>query len=441
MASGWRAYIDPAVGRMLPLGFCAALPWVLIYGTLSFRLREAGIALSTIGMMSWIALIYPCKWMWSPVLDQIGLPVLSAWLGRRRSWLLLSQCMAIGGLWWMSSTDAQTHLGWLLAATMLTAFAGATQDVALDAYRIESTLAEYQGAAAAVYQTGYRLGMIWAGAGALWLAAWSAASPSAALAYDATGWQIAYRIMALSLLVGPLTLLLGSGAPILTQAGQSQAERQAISEKAALNWLSPLKDFFQRYRWQTVLLLAFISSYRFPSIFMGIMSNPFYHDLGFSKSQVAAVSKIYGVVMALTGGFAGGALLVRMGLRRMLWVAPVVSSLAILLYVLLANQGPDIRFLMLAVSVDNFAEGIAGTVFIAYLSGLANRRFTASQYAILSSATVLLPKLAGGFSGVLVEHLGYARFFTLCSFSGGIALVLLYWVQRTVQEPLTPASN
>jgi PAT family beta-lactamase induction signal transducer AmpG len=441
--ASWRAYLNPAVRRMLPLGFCAALPWVLIYGTLSFRLREAGITLATIGMMSWIALIYPCKWMWSPFLDQWRLPWLYVWFGQRRSWLLLAQCLAAGGLWFMASTDARTHLGLLMIATLLTAVAGATQDIALDAYRIESTSAECQGAAAAVYQTGYRLGMIWAGAGALWLAA--RASTGAALDYDPAGWAFAYRAMAISMATGMAAVLLTSdcrsgltGKPLApADDAVTAAAGQMIGSSAPLDWLAPLRDFASRYGWHAILLLLFVSSYRFPSIFMGIMSNPFYHDLGFAKQEVAAVSKIYGVVMALGGGFLGGALLVRVGLRRLLWVAPVCSSLAILLYVMLAQKGADLRFLILAVSIDNFTEGIAGTVFIAYLSGLANRRFTAAQYAMLSSATVLLPKVAGGFSGTLVEHVGYPAFFVSSAALGIVTLLLLWAVQRWLPQTLT----
>jgi PAT family beta-lactamase induction signal transducer AmpG len=423
--SGWRAYLDPSVLRMLPLGFCAALPWVLIYGTLSYRLREGGTALSTIGMMSWIALVYPGKWIWSPLLDHLDLPWLSARLGRRRAWLVAAQASAALGLAWMAGCDPTHDLNRLMAATVLTALAGATQDVALDAYRIESTDLSRQAASAAVYQSGYRLGMIWAGAGALWLAAVADPVP-------AQGWRVAYDCMALSLLIGPLTVLLGTRAMPVAEAPDNPDPR--FVRRAWQSALSPLLDFARRYRWHALLLLAFISSFRFASIFMGIMSNPFYHDLGFTKQQVAAVSKIYGVAMALIGGFAGGALVLRWGLRRMLWIAPVVSSLAILPYAALAQHGPSVAFLTLVISLDNFAEGVAGTVFIAYLSSLTDRKHTASQYAILSSATVLLPKLAGGFSGWLVESIGYSAFFCLSAATGAIALVLLALVQRYVPD-------
>lgn len=421
---GWRAYLDPGVARMLPLGFCAALPWVLIYGTLSYRLREAGTALSTIGMMSWIALIYPGKWLWSPLLDYLELPWLGQRLGRRRAWLLAAQVCAALGLFWMARCDLSQGLDGLMLATVFTALAGATQDVALDAYRIEATELAHQAASAAVYQSGYRLGMIWAGAGALWIAAVADPVP-------AQGWRDAYQVMAFSLLLGPVVVLASARAPVPQAAPAVRDSGLARSWRLAL---APLLDFARRYRWHALLLLAFISSYRFASIFMGIMSNPFYHDLGFTKQQVAAVSKVYGVAMALAGGFAGGALVARWGIARMLWFAPVVSSAAILLYVLLASQGAHIGYLTLAISVDNFAEGIAGTVFIAYLSGLTNRNYTASQYAILSSATVLLPKFAGGFSGWIVESIGYQAFFCLSAASGLVTLALLALVRRYVPD-------
>jgi len=425
----WRVYADPAVLRMLVLGFSSALPYVMIYGTLSYRLREAGIGLAAIGFWSWVGLVYPFKWTWSPLLDRVALPGLTRALGRRRSWLLLSQATVVAGLLLMAVIDPQRHLAWLIACTLLTAIGGATQDIALDAYRIESARPEQQAAMAAMYQSGYRIGMIWAGAGALWLAARAAAGDNA---YHAQAWTVSYAVMAASMLVGMVAVAL---APEVRAAGGSApgatgALAAAPVRPAAL--LAPFADFARRFGWYGLILLALISSYRLANITMGVMANPFYHDLGFTKDQVAAVSKIYGVVMALAGGFVGGVLTLRVGLARMMWAAALVSSASILFYAWLATRGPDIGVLILAISVDNFSEGIAGTVFIAFLSGLARREFSATQYALLSSATTLASKLVAGFSGVAVEALGYPAFFCLCAASGCLPLALLWATQRWV---------
>jgi PAT family beta-lactamase induction signal transducer AmpG len=425
-AAAWRVYTEPAVLRMLVLGFAAGMPLVLIYGTLSFRLREAGIALSTIGFLSWVVLVYPLKWTWAPLLDRLAVPLLTRRLGRRRSWLLVAQAAAIAGLLAMAMVDPQRDLPLLIGCAVLTALAGATQDVALDAYRIESVAVERQAAMAAMYQSGYRIGMIWAGAGALWIAARASAS---APGYRHEAWTAAYAVMALSMIAGMLAV---AGSPEAAAPGAGAPAFASVSRPRGPGLFEPFAEFVRRYRWHALLVLALVSSYRFANILMGVMANPFYHDIGFSKDQVAAVSKIYGVAMALLGGFAGGALVLRVGLARMMWAAALVSSASILLYALLATRGPDLQLLIVAVSTDNFAEGIAGTVFIAYLSGLTNRAFSATQYAFLSSMMLLVPKLAGGFSGTLVEAVGYPAFFCGCAASGLVAVALVWATQRYV---------
>jgi len=420
--SAWRVYAEPAVLRMLVLGFAAGLPLLLIYGTLSFRLREAGVGRPAIGFLSWVALAYPFKWVWAPLLDRLPVPLLTRRLGRRRAWLLVAQGAVILGLLSMALLDAQRDLPLLTACALFTAMAGATQDIALDAYRIESAGVERQAALAAAYQTGYRFGMIWAGAGALWIAARAAGGD----AYRPEAWALSYAVMAASMLVGMLAV-----AWTREQAsGSAEPEGGAPPRHATL--LEPFADFLRRYRWHAVLLLALVSSYRFANIVMGVMANPFYHDIGFTKEQVAAVSKVYGVVMALLGGIVGGALTLRVGIPRMMWGAALVSSSSILLYAWLAARGPDLTLLVVAVSTDNFAEGIAGTVFIAYLSGLTNRAYSATQYALLSSVTLLVPKFVAGFSGIAVDAFGYAAFFCGCAASGTIALTLVWATQRYV---------
>jgi len=426
MLGALRMYGEPAVRRMLPLGFAAGLPLLLVYGTLSFRLREAGIDRATIGFASWVALAYAFKWVWAPLVDRVSVPVLTRRLGQRRAWLLLAQCGVIVGLTAMALTDPAIELTRLIGFALLTAWASATQDIALDAYRIESAALERQAALAAAYQTGYRIAMIWAGAGALWIAARSASGTG----YQAHAWTVAYLVMAASMLIGMIAVLRASER--LAEKSDSQPlPWRAQVRRAAVD---PFVDFFARHGRYALLFLALASCYRISDIVMGVMANPFYVDAGFSKDEVAEVSKVYGLVMTLAGGFAGGWLVARFGVRHILPAAAAASSTAVLLFAWLATLGHDLPMLVVAVTADNFASGVAGTTFIAYLSGLTSARFTATQYALLSSLTVLLPKLLAGTSGMLVNAFGYPRFFVGAALLGVPVVALAALVARMFER-------
>jgi PAT family beta-lactamase induction signal transducer AmpG len=418
---------------MLVLGFAAGLPLLLIYGTLSFRLREAGVSRPTVGFFSWVALVYTGKWLWAPLADRLSVPLLTQRLGRRRAWLLVAQAAVIAGLLLMGMVDPQRNLPLLAACALFTAFAGATQDICLDAYRIESAPLLRQAAMAAAYQTGYRLGMIWAGAGALWITARAAGGSDA---YQHAAWTVSYAVMAASMFVGMAAVWWNPRSALAPSAPDASpvARPAAAGQGWRAQLLEPFVDFVRRYGWHAFLLLGLVSSYRLANIVMGVMANTFYHDIGFTKDQVAAVSKVYGVVMALLGGFVGGALTLRLGIARMMWAAALVSSASILFYAVLATRGPDIGLLVLAVSTDNFAEGVAGTVFIAFLSGLTRREFSATQYAVLSSIMLFAPKFVAGFSGIVVDAVGYAAFFCGCAASGVIPLTLVWAVQRYLPD-------
>jgi PAT family beta-lactamase induction signal transducer AmpG len=429
-------YREPAVVRMLFLGFSAGLPLLLVFGTLSFWLREAGVDRTTIGFVSWVALAYAFKWAWAPLVDRLPLPWLTARLGRRRSWLLASQLAVAAGLTGMALTDPALHLRLLVIIALLTAFASATQDIALDAYRIESAATEKQAALAAAYQTGYRLAMIWAGAGALAIAA--RFDPSEA-EYHFAPWTIAYLVMAASMTVGIVTTLL---APEPAGAAPS-LPREGTALQRLATWLhdavvSPFADFVRRYRWQAVLLLALIASYRMSDVVMGVMANPFYRDMGFSKDEVAAVSKVYGVVMTLAGAFVGGVLSLRFGVLRTLFAGAVLSAATNLLFAWLAVRGHDLTFLIFAVSADNLSAGIASSAFVAYLSGLTNVAYSATQYALFSSVMLLAPKYIAGWSGWAVDHFGYVSFFVGTA-ALGLPVLLLVWLAARAQRT-APAS-
>jgi PAT family beta-lactamase induction signal transducer AmpG len=414
---------------MLSLGFSAGLPLLLVFGTLSFWLREAGIDRTTIGFLSWVGLAYGFKWVWSPLVDRMPIPWLTRTLGRRRSWLLASQAVIMLALVSMAMTDPQQSLAPVVWCAIAVAFGSATQDIALDAFRIESADTEHQAALAATYQTGYRLAMIWSGAGALWIAA-RAEIPSAVAGvsapYQHGPWQIAYLVMAVSMLPGVLTVLFS----------QEPFQRAIAPSKNMGEWLrgalvEPFADFIGRYRWQAALILGLIATYRISDVVMGIMANPFYVDMGFSKDEVAAVTKVYGVAMTLVGAFVGGVLSLRMGVMRVLMLGAILSAASNLLFAWLSTRGHDVTALVWVVSADNLAGGIASSAFIAYLSSLTNVQYSATQYALFSSMMLLLPKFVAGFSGKYVDAFGYADFFTNTALLGVPVLILVALASRT----------
>ena len=418
-----RVYLEPASLRMLALGFSAGLPLLLVLGTLSFWLREAGVDRTTIGYLSWVGLAYAFKWVWSPLVDRMPLPLLTRWLGRRRSWLLLAQALVMAGLAGMAWQDPRADLAALVWCALAVAFGSATQDIALDAFRIESADADRQAALAATYQTGYRLAMIWAGAGVLWLAARAEAGGIAG--YQPLAWRTAYLAMAASMLVGVFTVLLSP----------EPEPRPLPAARSAAEWLrgalvAPFADFIRRYRWQAALVLALIAVYRIADVVMGIMANPFYVDMGFSKDEVAAVTKVYGVAMTLAGAFVGGAMAMRWGVMRVLMLGAVLSAASNLLFAWLATRGHDVAGLVFVVSADNLAGGIAAAAFIAELSGLTNVQYSATQYALFSSMMLLLPKWLAGFSGAFVDAHGYATFFVGTALLGAPVLLLVALAAR-----------
>ncbi|MDO9196719.1 MFS transporter, partial [Rhodoferax sp.] len=396
----FKVYLEPPTVRMLLLGFSAGLPLLLVLGTLSFWLREAGIDRTTIGYLSWVGLAYAFKWAWAPLVDRMPIPLLTRWLGRRRSWLLLAQLAVMVGLVAMSFNDPRVALQPVVWGALAVAFGSATQDIALDAFRIESANTDRQAALAAAYQTGYRLAMIWAGAGVLWIAA--RAEVAGVADYQHGAWQTAYLVMAASMLLGMLTVLLSP----------EPHHRPIPTPKNALEWLhgalvEPFADFLRRYGKQALLILGLIAIYRISDVVMGIMANPFYVDMGYTKDEVAAVTKIYGVIMTLAGAFVGGVLSMRLGVMRVLMLGAILSAASNLLFAWLGTRGHDVTALIFVISADNLSSGIASAAFIAYLSSLTNLNYSATQYAIFSSMMLLAPKFLAGYSGRYVDAFGY----------------------------------
>ena len=436
-----KVYLEPPTLRMLLLGFSAGLPLLLVLGTLSFRLREAGIDRTTIGFLSWVGLAYGFKWVWSPLVDRMPIPLITKWLGRRRSWLLLSQLVIIGGLIGMAMTNPQLDLQSMVWFAVAVAFGSATQDIALDAYRIESADVDRQAAMASAYMTGYRIAMIWAGAGVFWVAAFvevvpatsavaaSAAGAAVKAAYQNNAWQTAYVVMAASMLLGVITVL-WSPKP---------AERAYQPAKNASDWLKgaliePFADFIRRYKWHAALILALIATYRISDVVMGIMANPFYVDMGYTKLEVANVTKVFGVIMTLVGAFIGGVLSMRFGVMRILMLGAILSAISNLLFAWLGGRGHDVTALIWVISADNLSSGIASAAFIAYLSSLTNINYSATQYALFSSMMLLLPKFIAGYSGKYVDAFGYTDFFTATAMLG-MPVLLLVWLASRIKTP------
>ena len=436
-------YRNSRVVAMLFLGFSAGLPLLLVFGTLSAWLSKAGIDRGTIGHVSWVAILYALKFVWAPLVDRFPVPLLSRTLGQRRGWMLLAQAGVIAGLLLMATNDPGQTLGLLVAAALLVAFSSATQDIAIDAWRIESVAADLQGAMAATYQIGYRSGMIMAGAGALYFA-------------EYLSWSQSYTIMALCMGVGMLTVLL-IPEPVhkIDRETWRQEEKvvRFIENSAHLSdrqreigaWfigavVCPFTEFFIRNGKLALLILAFIGVFRLSDITMGVMANPFYIDMGYSLTEIANITKVFGLVMTMVGAVMGGVLVARFGIMRVLLAAAVMVAGTNLIFAWLATQSADIALLAVVISADNLSGGLAGSVFIAYLSNLANRAYTATQYALFSSLMLLPAKFLGGFSGDIVDATDYVFFFTYAAMLGLPAIVLVLALMR-VRSLASPGSK
>ena len=424
-----RVYLHPRVAGMLFLGFSAGLPFLLIFATLSAWLREDGVTATTIGFFSWAGIMFSVKVIWAPVIDRMRLPLLTRLLGRRRSWMLLGQVGVAAGLLVIAASDPSADIPRLAAVAVAIAFFSATQDVAIDAYRIEAVQREVQGAMAAAYILGYRLALLVAGAGALYIA-------------EFVSWPAAYAAMAAFMGVGMVTVLVirepEKLRDLAAEHGERLPERLAATRmpdgvRRSLAWLygavaCPFLDFFGRYGKAALMILAFVAVYRLSDITMGVMANPFYIDLGFSKAEIASVTKVFGFAMSIAGAFLGGLLVARMGVMRPLVIGATLVAVTNLLFALMAQVGPDIRLLTMTISADNLAGGLAGAVFVAYLSSLTSTAYTATQYALFSSLMTLPGKFMGGFGGIVVDTRGYVDFFLIAAAIGLPAIALALWV-------------
>ena len=427
----WAVYTRPTVLRMLLLGFSAGLPFMLVFSTLTAWLRSEGVSRTAIGFFAWVGITYSIKVLWAPVVDRIRLPLLTLWLGQRRGWMLLAQITIMLGLAGMAFTDPLTQLTQLALLAVLVAFASATQDITIDAFRIESDAVEFQAALAGTYVLGYRLALLATGAGALFVA-------------DAVGWTAAYLAMAVLMVVGMLAVAI---SPEPSSPERLDIEKDplviAFRERTPLKgfaadmgaWITgavvaPFVDFLRRFRWLALPILALVGLYKASDLSMAAMANPLYLDVGYTLSQIGAISGLFGVAMTITGGLVGGLMVARFGLMPMLLVGAVGIAATNLAFAWLATMQPVIWALTITITGDNFFVGFSATVFIAWMSGLVSRRYTATQYALFSSLMTLPGKFLGGPSGWIVDQAGYVFFFFYASALGIPAMLLVIYLMN-----------
>jgi PAT family beta-lactamase induction signal transducer AmpG len=425
-------YRQPRVLGMICLGFSAGLPFLLVFSTLSAWLRDIGIARTTIGFFSWVGITYSIKFFWAPVIDRLPFTGLTTRLGKRRGWMLAAQITIVLGLAGMALTDPHTELTRLAVFALLVAFGSATQDITVDAYRIEAVEKNMQGAMAATYVFGYRIALLVTGAGAFYIAeAWS--------------WPTAYLVMAALMGIGiATTLIISEPVHVIDENTRKLEEKLeksiGVQQKKNLPariiaWFSdavasPFVEFFQRNGALAIVILLLVSTYKISDITMGVMANPFYLDLGFSKTDIANVTKIFGFFMTIAGAALGGLLVLRYGMLRPLLAGAILIMTTNLLFVWLAVSEPGLVSLAIVISADNLGGGFATSAFIAYLSSLTNTAYTATQYALFSSLMTLPAKFIGGFSGLAVDSSGYAFFFLYTGLLGLPAILLVLYLLR-----------
>ncbi len=494
-----RAFLHPRVISMLFFGFSAGLPFYLIFGTLSVWLTEAGTERSTVTFFSWAMLAFSFKFIWAPLIDRLPVPFLTARLGRRRAWMLTAQISVVIALLWMAFSEPSANLVMTALGAVLLGFSAATQDIALDAFRIEAVDEDLQALMSSTYVAGYRAGMLLSGAGALKMASYFGSTEDA---YLASAWTWSYACMAAAMLVGVVATLVvkepdariagrdertfsarhhfhllaffiaAAGTFILTfstSAGAAESLQEmlraslpkhlagflaqslrlgvAIGAAALLSWaltktkivprevvkttyVDPITDFLERYGKAAVLVLILVATYRIADIVLGTISNVFYIELGFTKDQIANIAKTFGLFMTLFGGFLGGLFSVKFGVLRTLFLGAALAAVTNLLFAWLAIVGPEPWALILVISADNLAMGLSTATFVAYLSSLTSVSFTATQYALFSSIMTLFPKILGGYSGMIVDVIGYPAFFVGTAIIGLPVLVLIQVIGR-----------
>ena len=469
--------------RMLLFGFSSGLPILLVFSTLSVWLVKAGVSRSTVTMFSWAALAYSFKFIWSPLVDNLKLPFKN--FGHRKSWLILSQILVILSLIFISLTDPSKFLLMTAIGSLLIAVSSATQDIVIDAYRIESGTQKVQGALSSMYITGYRIAMLVAGAGSLYLASYFGTET-----YNPKTWQNVYLIMSCLMSIGILTTIFSPEPKIKRKSNLTYTNDQfrflvsfflalmvfivvysnfknlldintpiekfiftmfrlfisffasavtiyilikikIIPKKSALNvYAKPILDFIQRYGKAALIILSLIALYRIADIVMGVVANIFYLEKGYNIKDIATYSKFFGVFATIFGGLIGGYSAIKFGTIKALFFGALVAAASNLLFAWLAISEANINSLIIVITADNISSGFAGAAFVVYLSALTSIKFTATQYALFSSLMILIPKVIAGYSGSMVDYMGYSNFYIFTSIIGIPVLILIIWISK-----------
>lgn len=417
--SALTAYLTPRMLIILAMGFASGLPLLLTLSTLSYWLSKVGVDKTTIGLFALVGTPYTFKFLWSPVMDQVPLPILTRLLGRRRSWLLLTQALLTVAIFAMGLTDPATDPVRTAVAALVVAFLSASQDIVIDAYRIDLLPTEEQGQGAGATQVGYRFGLLLAGAGALALS-------------DYVSWPTVFTVLALAMAALMVVTLLAPEPKAPPRPGHR--EYPEIMKEAVID---PFADFMKHKGW--LLILAFTLFYKFGDALGGTMANPFYNEMGFTGTEIAAVSKVWGVWMTVVGAVLGGIAVARWGIFSALMIGGVLQALTNLAFTYVALVGHDLPALTLAITADNVAGGAAGAALVAYLSSLCNVAYTATQYALLTSFMAYGRTVLSSGSGWLADHTEWATFWAATAFLAVPGLVLLAIMMRYF--PYKPAPN
>ena len=470
------------MAAMLALGFSAGLPIMLVYSTLSAWLREVGVDRATIGFFIWASFAYSLKFLWAPLTDRVRIPVLADKIGNRLAWTFLAILGVTCAMIAMGFQDPSENLKNVAICAVLIGFFSATLDICVDAWRIDASEDEEQAMMAAVYQLGYRFGMILAISGVLWMA-------------DVTSWPMAYWTVAAIALVGAITpfwasrpveskskplsdikwsrfliiipiiavviffkkyggvndllylILLVLCLPYIFAAGLLIFGRETLNGEAIYDMpiIGDFADIVRRYGWLSLLLLLIIMTYRLSDYTMGVMAMPLYIDLGYTKATIGLVKGAFGVTMLLIGSFAGGWSALKFGFSKTLIAGAILTIVTNLAFAWLAQvQAPLAQYLFVTIGADNLAAGFAGTAIIAYMSLLTNKDFTATQYALFSSIVAFSGKSLAGFSGVLADMIDYQDFFVVTALVGILPLlaVIIGWRMKLLERgKATPAQD
>lgn len=435
--SAVAAYLTPRMLIILAMGFASGLPLLLTLSTLSYWLSKVGVDKTTIGLFALVGTPYTFKFVWSPIMDQVPLPVLTRLLGRRRSWLLLTQVLLAGAILWMGQIDPAVDPWTTALAALVIAFLSASQDIVIDAYRIELLPESEQGQGAAATQIGYRFGLLLAGAGAVGMS-------------DFYSWPVVFAVLAAAMLAAALVTLFVPEPKVDTYR-----ERQDYLEWVKDAVIDPFAEFMSRKGWLVILL--FVLFYKFGDALGGTMANPFYVEMGYTGLEVASISKVWGIWMTILGAVIGGVAVARWGVFRALLIGGVLQAVTNLAFAYVAIKGTDygacaapllaadknapvaelcaayshdLFALAAAITADNIAGGAAGAALVAYLSGLCNVAFTATQYALLTSFMAQGRTWLSSGSGWLADHTDWATFWTSTMFLAAPGLLLLLWIMK-----------